>query len=243
MLNVATQLKVCEEGFFLPSSTYMTPKPLWWHKQTFATITKCVQWLNWTCFLALYVHMVLTVIADLPVFIRNSSIVLAHLCNLLLSAKTFDLCRLWFLVSVLFFFCVSLAHFSPWLSFDVVPTSFACLNFSACSYPSTQSVSNFPWLITESKSFLIACNSMLTAVKIFVHVILILIAAAAAAWSGNATSVFHCLHILSFCWLFPSPSRNFLFVFANSSFCYTDTVAAGDYMLWESYIRIQFVRA
>lgn len=165
-----------ERGFFSIQGTW-PQLPLEWGSQTFTTVTWCVWWLSQTCVLST-----------------------AYLCNPVISAKPFDLRIPLFVVRIFSFLLhVSLVHSFSWLSFDVDPRPFVSLNFWSSSYPSTWAVSNFLWLISESKSDLIAFNAILSVVKIFSHVILIQLATPRTAWSRNVTSVFHCLCILLFC--------------------------------------------
>lgn len=119
---------------------------------------------------------------------------------MVIPSKSFDPCILLFVVRIFsstsaLFWVFSFLFFLD-QAFMLLQDPFVSLNFPGSSYPSTWAVSNFLWLISGSKSGLIASNSTLTLVKIFLNVILI---QPATLRTRNATSVVHCLCILLFC--------------------------------------------
>lgn len=138
-------------------------------------------------------RFVFEIICNFLSFLHYNCIILAYLLIYGNSIKAF-----WslypFTCSLDFFPPHQLSWFSFFaLSFHVAPRSSVSLNFQGPSYPSVWAVSNFLWLISGSKSCLIASNSVLTLVKIFLNVTLIQLAAT------HGQGMFHLLFIVLLC--------------------------------------------
>lgn len=117
---------------------------------------------------------------------------------MVISDKSLDPCSVSFVARILPPH-VSWVHYFSEPCFDVAPGLFVNFKSKVLHVQEHELFQIFLWLILGSKSDLTALNAILTVVKIFLHVILILPAAPRTAWSKSATCVFHRLGFLLFC--------------------------------------------